>query len=107
MTVNTYVDPEREQFEAFKKLPPDEPIMMLNMIRFRSKAVYEDFRDALGKLRGDVIAGASYFSNWYQVWIGAGYSAGNDFAPLRHLWSLAVEEQFERFLKSDLLVLGE
>ncbi|WP_420452654.1 acyltransferase family protein [Ilumatobacter sp.] len=51
-------------------------------------------QDALGKLRGDVIAGALYGSNWYQVWIGAGYSAGNDFAPLRHLWSLAVEEQF-------------
>lgn len=51
-------------------------------------------RDALGKLRGDVLGGVSYFSNWYQIWIGAGYSAGNDFAPLRHLWSLAVEEQF-------------
>ena len=51
-------------------------------------------RDALGKLRGDVLAGAGYISNWYQIWIGAGYSAGSDFAPLRHLWSLAVEEQF-------------
>ena len=51
-------------------------------------------RDALGKLRGDVIAGVLYGSNWFQVWIGAGYTAVNDFAPLRHLWSLAVEEQF-------------
>jgi peptidoglycan/LPS O-acetylase OafA/YrhL len=51
-------------------------------------------RDALGKLRGDVIAGLLYVSNWYQIIIGAGYSAGADFAPLRHLWSLAVEEQF-------------
>ncbi|MEP4651896.1 MAG: acyltransferase family protein, partial [Ilumatobacter sp.] len=51
-------------------------------------------RDALGKLRGDVLAGVLYGSNWYQIWTGAGYSAGNDFAPLRHLWSLAVEEQF-------------
>ena len=51
-------------------------------------------RDALGALRGDVIAGALYGSNWFQVWIGAGYTAVNDFAPLRHLWSLAVEEQF-------------
>jgi uncharacterized protein (DUF1330 family) len=48
VTVNFFVDPEREQFEAFKKLPRDEPIMMLNMIRLRSKAVYEDFRDATG-----------------------------------------------------------
>lgn len=51
-------------------------------------------RDALGKLRGDVVAGVLYGSNWFQVWTGAGYTAVNDFAPLRHLWSLAVEEQF-------------
>ncbi len=51
-------------------------------------------RDALGALRGDVVAGVLYGSNWFQVWIGAGYTAVNDFAPLRHLWSLAVEEQF-------------
>lgn len=51
-------------------------------------------RDALGKLRGDVVAGVLYGSNWFQIWTGAGYTAVNDFAPLRHLWSLAVEEQF-------------
>jgi len=51
-------------------------------------------RAALGKLRGDVIAGFFYVSNWYQIWTGAGYTEANDFAPLRHLWSLAVEEQF-------------
>jgi peptidoglycan/LPS O-acetylase OafA/YrhL len=51
-------------------------------------------RDELGKLRGDVIASVTYVANWYQIWTGAGYTAANDFAPLRHLWSLAVEEQF-------------
>jgi peptidoglycan/LPS O-acetylase OafA/YrhL len=50
--------------------------------------------DALGQLRGDVLAGFFYVSNWYQVWVGLGYTATGDFAPLRHLWSLAVEEQF-------------
>ena len=55
-------------------------------------AIFE--RDTLGKLRGDVIAGVAYVTNWYQVWTGAGYTALLDFAPLRHLWSLAVEEQF-------------
>src|SRR6056297_1779869 len=39
-------------------------------------------RDALGQLRGDVIAGVFYGANWYQIFIGAGYSAGADFAPL-------------------------
>jgi peptidoglycan/LPS O-acetylase OafA/YrhL len=51
-------------------------------------------RDALGQLRGDVLAGFFYVSNWYQIWVGLGYTAAGDFAPLRHLWSLAVEEQF-------------
>ena len=32
-------------------------------------------RDALGKLRGDVIAAFFYVSNWYQIWTGAGYTA--------------------------------
>jgi peptidoglycan/LPS O-acetylase OafA/YrhL len=51
-------------------------------------------RDALGQLRGDVIAALAYVSNWSQIWVGQGYTASGDFAPLRHLWSLAVEEQF-------------
>lgn len=49
---------------------------------------------ALGQLRGDVVAGLTYVTNWYQIWVGQGYTAAGDFAPLRHLWSLAVEEQF-------------
>ncbi len=36
-------------------------------------------------------------SNYYQIWVGQGYTAAGDFAPLRHLWSLAVEEQFYLF----------
>src|SRR4051794_18462666 len=51
-------------------------------------------RDALGALRGDVLAALAYVSNWYQIWVGQGYTASGDFAGLRHLWSLAVEEQF-------------
>jgi peptidoglycan/LPS O-acetylase OafA/YrhL len=50
--------------------------------------------DELGKLRGDLIGSLLYVSNWYQIWVGQGYTAVNDFVPLRHLWSLAVEEQF-------------
>lgn len=43
-----YIDPEREQFEAFKALPRDKPVMMLNFLRFRDKAAYEDGREATG-----------------------------------------------------------
>ncbi len=44
--------------------------------------------------RGDIAGGVLYGSNWYQIWVGQGYTAAEAFVPLRHLWSLAVEEQF-------------
>ena len=74
----------------FRRLLP-ALFVMLTLLSIWT-ALFE--RDALGKLRGDIGGGVAYVSNWYQIFIGAGYSAGNDFAPLRHLWSLAVEEQF-------------
>lgn len=43
-----HVDPERAAFEAFKDLPRDEPIHMLNLVRFRDAAEYEDGRSATG-----------------------------------------------------------
>jgi uncharacterized protein (DUF1330 family) len=46
--MSNYIDPERDQFEAFKELPRDKPIMMLNLLRFRDKAAYEDNREATG-----------------------------------------------------------
>jgi peptidoglycan/LPS O-acetylase OafA/YrhL len=58
--------------------------------------VYVAFFDdeKLGMLRGDVVAGFMYVANWFQVWTGSSYTDDFAFAPLRHLWSLAVEEQF-------------
>ena len=47
-----------------------------------------------GQTRGDFVGGLFYGSNWYQIWVGQGYTAVEAFVPLRHLWSLAVEEQF-------------
>ena len=43
-----YIDPERDQFEAFKDLPRDRPVMMLNLVLFREWAAYEDGREATG-----------------------------------------------------------
>lgn len=36
-----HVDPERAQFDAFKALPRDSVIHMLNLVRFRKLAVYQ------------------------------------------------------------------
>ena len=43
-----FVDPERAQFEAFKGLPRDTPIHMLNLVRFRAQAAYPDGRGGTG-----------------------------------------------------------
>jgi uncharacterized protein (DUF1330 family) len=43
------VDPLREQFEAFKALPRDEPIQMLNLIRLREQAAYPEGHPDHGK----------------------------------------------------------
>jgi peptidoglycan/LPS O-acetylase OafA/YrhL len=50
--------------------------------------------DAVARLRGDVVAAATYSSNWWQVVRGETYFETFGRPPLlRHLWSLAVEEQ--------------
>ena len=51
-------------------------------------------RAMLGNLRGDLVAALVYGFNWFQIWVGTSYFTAFDFVPLRHLWSLAVEEQF-------------
>jgi peptidoglycan/LPS O-acetylase OafA/YrhL len=73
-----------------RRLLPALFLMMLLVTVYT--AIFES--DYLGTLRGDVFGGLLYVSNWFQIWVGAGYAAAGDFVPLRHLWSLAVEEQF-------------
>jgi peptidoglycan/LPS O-acetylase OafA/YrhL len=53
------------------------------------------YRDAAGRLGGDVVAALFYVSNWWQILLQESYFAQAGRPPvLRHLWSLAVEEQF-------------
>jgi uncharacterized protein (DUF1330 family) len=35
-----YVDPTRVQFDAFKALPRDAPVAMLNLVRYQERAAY-------------------------------------------------------------------
>ncbi len=35
--MTTFIDPSRPNFEAFKALPRDEPIHMLNLLRYREQ----------------------------------------------------------------------
>ena len=43
-----HVDPDRERFAEFKALERDHPIHMLNLIRLKETAAYEDGQTATG-----------------------------------------------------------
>ena len=40
--MTTYIDPTKDGFQAFKDLPRDEPIHMLNLLLYRDLAEYPD-----------------------------------------------------------------
>ena len=44
-----YIDPSRANFEAFKALPRDEPIHMLNLLLYRDLAEYPEGHEHHGK----------------------------------------------------------
>jgi peptidoglycan/LPS O-acetylase OafA/YrhL len=84
------VDLRQFWLRRFRRLLPALFVMMALLVVYLAIG----FRNAQGRTRGDILGGVGYVSNWYQIWVGAGYTASEAFAPLRHLWSLAVEEQF-------------
>ena len=49
MSAEAHVDPTREAFNAFKALPRDVPIQMLNLIRYRDLAAYPEGHENAGK----------------------------------------------------------
>jgi uncharacterized protein (DUF1330 family) len=58
--MSQFIDPERAQFEAFKALDRDQPIEMLNLVKFRQKATYP----AEPALAGADLTGAQAYANY-------------------------------------------
>ena len=45
----TYIDPSPANFQAFKDLPRDEPIHMLNLLQYQDEAEYPEGHEHSGK----------------------------------------------------------
>ena len=77
-----HIDPERAQFDAFKALPRDTPIHMLNLVRFKDKATYPDDHHLAGK----ALTGAEAYANY-----GKDSSAGFSRVGGSVVWSGTME----------------
>ncbi|MEY4055145.1 MAG: hypothetical protein RL519_480 [Pseudomonadota bacterium] len=62
-----YVDPSRENWQAFKGLPRDRPIHMLNLIKFRDLAEYPEGHPNHGKGLTGREAYAIYYEGFQRV----------------------------------------
>ena len=70
------------------------PALFVMLIAVSAWALlFSDYK--VGQLRHDFLSAVFYFSNWWQVFFSdVPYFAPKDPPLLRHLWSLAVEEQW-------------
>lgn len=58
--MDNHIDPTRAQFDAFKDLPRDQPIEMLNLVRFKDAAEYPTDHP----LHGASLSGAEAYKNY-------------------------------------------
>jgi len=86
-----YIDPTRESFAAFREIDRDGPVHMLNLLRFRDRAAYDD---------GTVASGAEAYAAYgresapvfqrlggRQIWIG--HPELMLIGPVAERWDLA------------------
>ncbi|MDN3026025.1 acyltransferase [Streptomyces sp. S.PB5] len=71
------------------------PAVLLTVAAVQTWMLLQDPPGLRTTVNGQTLAALTYVSNWYAITADVGYWAvGPEVAPLNHLWSLAVEEQF-------------
>ena len=71
------------------------PALFLLLLGIAAYSAFLAFPGDRGAIRADAFASLLYVQNWHLVWSGTSYfTAFAAPSPLRHLWSLAIEEQF-------------
>lgn len=85
------IDLKQFWIRRFRRLMP----ALLTMLLVTLVAVSFFAQDSAIDFRRDVGPAIGYFSNWWQIFaVDTPYFAANSLPILRHLWSLAVEEQW-------------
>ena len=82
------------------------PALLLMLLAVSAWIWWASPPDDYPKRRADIFWTVGYLANWHQIKISDTYFAAYGTAsPLRHAWSLAIEEQFYLFWPTLLLIL--
>ncbi len=71
------------------------PALFLMLVGVALYAVFLASNQELGRIRGDALATIAYVANWRPIFAGQSYFDQYSVpSPLRHAWSLGIEEQY-------------
>ena len=86
-----HFDVKRFWVRRARRLFPALILVLIGVVAFTAAVMPDELR----RLRGDVLAAVGYVTNWALIYSDTSYFDSMARPPLlRHLWSLAVEEQF-------------